>query len=80
MRMLPDVRESIDKRICFVCKTAIPQRDGTFHAGLRILCHSGKCSDFVTSLMKDFSKSRRGKFRRRADILRDIREAGTAFN
>ncbi len=62
-------RASCQHRICFVCREPIPERDGCYDSSLGILTHVGRCSALVERDRKDYSRSKRGRYRRRIDVL-----------
>ena len=78
--MKSDVRESINKRICFVCSKAVPETKGVYCAGYRILVCQGECSDVVSANARNYDRSKRGRWRPAREVLerlRAIRQAGT---
>lgn len=61
------------ERKCIICHSEIPEREGIYFAELRILVHQEGCADKVRFAQKDTSRSRRGRYRSRADTLRILR-------
>ncbi len=57
------------ERLCLVCGAAIPNAKGVYHSHLRLLTHDGECSEFVHLQEKDFSQSKKGRFRPVADVI-----------
>lgn len=69
------------ERICFRCGKAVPKAAGTYHADLGALLCSGMCSEAADGLRRDYTRSKRGRWRPKVDVLRDlraVREAPTA--
>jgi hypothetical protein len=56
-------------RVCFVCRTPVAERLGVAHYELGILVHRGDCNRTVAGEMFDFTRSRRGRVRRRREVL-----------
>ena len=79
-------KESITKRSCFVCGLPVKEAEGCYQADLGILTHGSsreerlcsrppdenKCSVQVDALRRDYSESKRGKWRRRGAVLADL--------
>ena len=59
----PSLADMVSRRVCYVCLQPIPESHGVYHASLRIIAHHAACSDFVHSQLKDYSRSKRGRFR-----------------
>jgi hypothetical protein len=74
-RARDDRYRSFHERKCFICNGDIPQTKGVYIAYLRILVHHGSCSEIVTAHEKDFTNSKRGRFRSTSDVLRRLRNA-----
>ncbi|HTU20244.1 MAG TPA: hypothetical protein VMG10_19425 [Gemmataceae bacterium] len=64
-------RQMFRERVCFVCGEKVAE-GGAADLDLGILTHSGPCSDTVEAHRKDRSRSARGRFRRRQDVLADL--------
>lgn len=64
------------ERRCFLCCNTIPEGRGMYWAGGRILlCNEPRdCHKVLDSLLKDYSRSKRGKWRPRTEVLRLIAE------
>jgi len=79
--MKKDVRDSIEKRICFVCGKEVPEAGGLYCAVYRILVHNDKCSDVVSQHQRVYDRSNRGRWRPAREVLERLRairkQAGT---
>ena len=64
--------ESTMDRQCFVCATAIPKAQGSYHAGLHILTHQGSCFAAAEAEKRVFDRSPRGRWRPRGEVLRRL--------
>lgn len=62
-------------RICLVCQKPVPEMKGNYIAPLRSLACIGECADLVLAACKDYSCSRRGRYRTKAEWLKAIQEA-----
>ena len=71
--MHTDVRASIYQRRCFVCGESIPEGHGVVILSLRIRVCQGDCTAAVDQEWRDFSASRRGRWRPRVEVLRRLR-------
>jgi hypothetical protein len=61
-------------RTCYVCLQPIPEAGGVVHGSLWIITHR-ECNDVVEAQYKDFSRSKRGRFRPASDVRRRVEEA-----
>jgi hypothetical protein len=61
-------------RVCVCCGREIPEGKGVVHFHIRKLACQGACNDLVHALHKDYSRSKQGRFRTRAALLRLIQE------
>jgi len=62
-----------DARICPLCNRSIPERQGVYHADLRLLVCLGDCSGRVDHARRVFDRSKRGRWRTRREVLRELR-------
>ena len=60
---------SSNERICDLCATYVPEREGLHHLAFRLFVHHEKCSDRIRAMEKDYSLSKRGRFRIRSEAL-----------
>ena len=80
-----EARRLTAERRCFLCEHVIPPNAGVYHAGHRIMLCYGTCRLVAASIEKDYTASKRGKFRRTREYLQllagkrpiDIRPGGT---
>jgi hypothetical protein len=63
--MKPDLKN----RICPVCLNVVPEGKGIFWSGLGVI-HQGKCYERAKRVEKDYSRSKRGRIRRSAEMRR----------
>jgi len=70
--MKADIRACIEGDVCFVCGMKV-QDGGCGWPDLRIVTHQGDCAAAVDQESRDFSSSRCGRWRPRADVLRRLR-------
>jgi hypothetical protein len=70
------VRGLAERRICFVCHAPILPGDVIDHMDLRILTHHTECMEIAAAARRSFDRSRRGRWRSRAEVLRAIAGAG----
>lgn len=64
--------EPIDARICPLCNRSIPERQGVYHADLRLLVCQGDCSARVDGARRVYDRSKHGRWRTRRDVLREL--------
>jgi hypothetical protein len=68
-------RKMMKDRICYFCLEPIAEAGAVWHGSLGILAHRGDCSDVVNSLYKDYSRSKRGRFRPVGTVRQLVEEA-----
>ena len=57
-------------RVCFVCRA--PVSEGVYHADLGLRSHLGACAEQVAAERRVYDRSRRGRWRRRSDVLANL--------
>lgn len=64
------VNRCITQDLCFVCLGDCPK--GCYHAELGIRTHHPECSAVITKHSRDYSRSARGRWRSRFDVLKRV--------
>lgn len=67
---------TIDDRRCDICGQHVPERDGLYAAYYRLFlhCEGSPCYSLYRSLVKDFSRSKRGRNRSRSEFRKVLAE------
>jgi hypothetical protein len=60
-------------RECVACGGLVPEGYGVYHADLGRLSHAGACDEVVSVCRRDYSRSKRGRWRSRGAVLRLLR-------
>lgn len=67
-------RGPADYERCVACGTRVPDGEGVVHADLGVRSHQGACADIVDGLRRVYDRSKRGRWRPRAEVLRLLAE------
>jgi hypothetical protein len=70
------LRRSVRDRQCFVCRLPIGTAESVAHGELGIVTHTGACAERVDVARRVYDRSRRGRWRRKRDVLRQLRGGG----
>lgn len=65
----------IEARLCPLCSRAIPEGQGVCHWDLHLIVCQGDCSERVDQARRVFDRSKRGRWRTRREVLRELRLA-----
>jgi hypothetical protein len=75
------MRLNTDDRICAICSEPIEPRAGNYNALYNLLTHAEApfvdnlppCVEILRALTKDYSRSKRGRWRTRAEVYKLLR-------
>ena len=59
---------ALRERICPVCRLHVPEGQGVTHAPLLAVIHSGRCNDLAESCYRDYTRSKRGRWRGNQEV------------
>ena len=65
-------QSDLKHRICAACRSVVESNNAVYHPYLRVLTHQGQCTETANGLNRDYSRSARGRWRSRADVLADL--------